>query len=259
MVDGDDVASIAFDAGINFFFLTADMHWPLYENARRGLAKLLASRKGIRDEIVVGVVSYCTQPEFCTLPFRELLDAMPGLRRIDVAIAGGAHAGEILGRLPVYRTHRQNAFLGVRAIGASFHDRSAALDAIEHELFDVAFVRYNPTHPGAREDLFPSLSRESASAVFNFSSTNGHLSRNRLRALGLSNHQWLPKVTDYYRFAISRPEIAGLLCALRTGREIRALERALATGPLAEDEETYLINLSRLDRGEVELRRKRSR
>ena len=26
-----ETISAAFDAGINFFFLTADMHWPLYE------------------------------------------------------------------------------------------------------------------------------------------------------------------------------------------------------------------------------------
>ena len=31
----------AFDAGINFFFLSTDLHWPLYENARRGLRQLL--------------------------------------------------------------------------------------------------------------------------------------------------------------------------------------------------------------------------
>src|SRR6059058_6236261 len=46
----------AFDAGINFFFVTADMHWPLYEPTRRGLADLLARGPGTRDRVVVAGV-----------------------------------------------------------------------------------------------------------------------------------------------------------------------------------------------------------
>ena len=38
----------AYDAGINFFFVTADMHWPLYRGVREGLALLLSRRGGIR-------------------------------------------------------------------------------------------------------------------------------------------------------------------------------------------------------------------
>ena len=83
----------AFDAGINFFLLTADMHWPVYEPTRRGLADLLRRGGGIRDDIVVAAVSYVAQPEFCHLPFREVLDAIPALGRLDVTLAGavGAH------------------------------------------------------------------------------------------------------------------------------------------------------------------------
>src|SRR5260221_8264578 len=72
----------AFDAGINFFFLTADMHWPIYEGLRRGLAMLFARGGDIRDRVVVAAVSYATQPEFCTMPFREVVNAVPGLDRL---------------------------------------------------------------------------------------------------------------------------------------------------------------------------------
>ena len=42
---GDSKAiSAAFEAGINCFLLTADMHWPLYREARRGLKDLFATR-----------------------------------------------------------------------------------------------------------------------------------------------------------------------------------------------------------------------
>src|SRR5688572_28146132 len=76
-VDDPSVVPAAFEAGINFFFITADMHWPLYEPVRRGLRDLLQSKPSARDEIVVGVVSYVTQPEFCWVPFEEVLAEIP--------------------------------------------------------------------------------------------------------------------------------------------------------------------------------------
>jgi len=36
-----DTVVAAYEAGINFFFVTADLHWPLYDGIRRGLAKPL--------------------------------------------------------------------------------------------------------------------------------------------------------------------------------------------------------------------------
>src|SRR4051812_39900076 len=46
MVGEPATVPAAFDAGVNFFFVTADMHWPLYEMTRRGLADLLARGGG---------------------------------------------------------------------------------------------------------------------------------------------------------------------------------------------------------------------
>src|SRR5262245_7779800 len=68
-VEDPDTISTAFDLGINFFFLTADMHWREYDSTRRGLSDLLQRRGGVRDKIVVAVASYVTQPEFTYLPF----------------------------------------------------------------------------------------------------------------------------------------------------------------------------------------------
>jgi hypothetical protein len=113
----------AFDAGINFFFITADLHWPGYEAARRGVRELLARGPGIRDQIVVAGVCYQTRPIFCYSPFQELLHEMPGLGRLDVLIAGAVYGDEQGKRFPVYQGHRETGFLGARAIGMSFHDR----------------------------------------------------------------------------------------------------------------------------------------
>src|SRR5262245_60308201 len=62
----------AFDAGINFFFLTADLHWPSYEQNRRGLRMLLQRGGGIRDRLVIAAASYVGSAEMGFAALREL-------------------------------------------------------------------------------------------------------------------------------------------------------------------------------------------
>jgi hypothetical protein len=124
------VIPAAFELGINFFFVTTDMHWPLYEASRQGLRDLFASRPGLRDEIVVAGACYPTQPEFCVAPFQELVQALPGLGRVDLLVAGGSCAADLLPRVNVMRGVA--TALGARAVGASFHDRRAAATAANH-------------------------------------------------------------------------------------------------------------------------------
>jgi hypothetical protein len=253
MVGDARVVPAAFDAGANFFFLTADMHWPLYEPLRRGLADLFARGGGVRDEVVVGAVSYVTQPEFCLLPFREVVDAVPGLERVDVTIAGGAYAADFAARLPRYRAHREGALAGVRATGASFHDRRAARDAVTGELLDLAFVRYNAEHRGAEEDLFPALPTPRRALVYAFKTTSGHLDEEARRRVGLAADDWQPELTCRYRFALARPELDGLLCALDEERHVAELDEALARGPLDAEETQYLCDLGDLSAGRARL------
>ena len=52
MVDDPKTVAAAYEAGINFFFVTADMHWPLYSPLREGLKRLL-KQKRVRERIVV--------------------------------------------------------------------------------------------------------------------------------------------------------------------------------------------------------------
>jgi len=267
----------AFDAGINFFFLTADMHWPLYRNSRRGLRELLARGHGVRDQIVVAAVCYPTQPEFCSMPFEERLEEIPGLDRLDVLIAGGAYAGEFAARLPVYQEHRRTGFAGCRAIGATFHDRSAALRALVENAVDIAFVRYNSGHAGARRDLFPHLglgkgvrsllceapsgpfrqktSDTFSSLLFGFKSTFGYVRPEQMTAMGLPGKDyWQPMFTDHYRFALSRPELDGLLIAPGTPKELHALAEALEKGPLDEEEQTYLMHAALVAQGRARVK-----
>lgn len=255
MTSTDETVSVAFDAGINFFFFTADMHWPLYEMTRRGLQKLLARGGGIRDQIVVAVVSYTPQPEFCSAPFMEALEAVPGLERVDVLVAGGSYAPELLNRLQVYQQHLEQGFLGNRAIGSTFHDRPASVQAYNHHLVDIAFIRYNTVHPGARYDVFPLLKKDSSVLLYNFKNVMGYAPPSFLQQMGLSRDHWFPQVTDHYKFILARPEFHGILCAPNTPEHVRALHDAIEENPLSEEEENYLINLGEVVQGRAVLAR----
>ncbi len=253
MVGGPEVIPAAFDAGINFFFVTADMHWPYYEKTRKGLEMLLSRGGGIRDEIVVGTVSYATQLEFCSSPHREVIESVRGLERIDVAIAGGAYAHEFMSRVQVYERHRHDRFMGTRAIGTTFHDRAAARLAYQGEMVDIAYIRFNPLHPGARLDLFPLLKRKTSTLLYNFKNTMGYLSEEDFRQLGLDEDQWRPEHTDFYRFVLSDPHFDGVLCGLNEPGHVDALVRAMEQGPLDSEEAQYMSDLGDLVTGRVSL------
>jgi hypothetical protein len=248
LVSDPAIVPAAFEAGINFFFVSADMHWPVYEQTRRGLEQLVADNPAARDQIVLGLVAYVTQPEFCWMPFQEVLEAMPALGRVDLTIAGGSYSDEIGRRLNVFGEHKRRAYLGVRATGATFHDRAAMLPVLDEQRVDIAFVRYNPVHPGAAHDLFPHV-REDHPLLFNFKSTFGHMTEEEYAAVGVGDEFWRPHQTDYYRFALTQPALDGVLCALPRVESVRELSDALAKGPLDEDDHQYLLDLGELARG----------
>ena len=242
--------SHAFDRGINFFFLTADMHWPLYEGLRRGLQDLLARSPSVRDRIVVAVVAYVTQPEFCHLPFLEALQAVPGLGHIDVTVAGGSYKSDFAARREQFALHRR---MGVRAFGVSFHERRMAAAAFREKLVDIGFVRYNALHPGAEKDFFPHVPARRKALLYNFTSTQGFLRPERYAQLGMTDAYWQPAITDYYRFVLERPEINGLLCAPRTPAEVDGMLEALEAGGLTEEERVYMRDLAELSMGKARL------
>lgn len=235
----------AFEMGINFFFLSTDMHWPLYEASRKGLKALLARRKGIRNEVVIAGACYLTQPEFSIMPFQELVASVPGLARLDVLVAGGVHGPDLLPRAAVLR--RIAARNSAGAIAASFHDRQTALAAANHHIVDLCYVRYNPVHPGARHDLMPHLGPDHP-PLFNFKSMRGFVPHERLRALNIDRSLWYPEASDYFRYALSRPQMAGLLFSVDYRRQLVELDAAMVRGGLTAEEEEHLEELAILTR-----------
>jgi hypothetical protein len=241
----------AYEEGVNFFFVTADLHWPLYDGVRKGLAKLLAGSPSRRDQIVVGVVSYLDNPLFGALQFHEVTNEIAGLNRVDLLIAGAVSSDQsFYSRVEAMSRARAAGQHGARAIGATFHQRPLALVAQQYGMLDISFIRYNSAHPGASRDLFPYLSGRSI-PVFNFKSTMSQVTPETFDKLNLGKTYWRPEACDYYRFVLTRPEIDGILCSPLQPGEMRQLAKALAQGPLTPDQEAYMIWLSSLVHAQV--------
>lgn len=250
MVGDPRTVVAAYDAGVNFFFVTADMHWPLYEGTRRGLEMLFARSPSAREDVVVAGVSYVTQPEFSLAPYLELIEGVRGLGRLDVLVAGGAYQNDGAARVALCRDHaRTGRVPSPRAVGVSVHERAAAAPLVNRGSSDVTFVRYNAAHPGADVDVFPHLAEGREGLVFGFKSTSAHVDEVRCAALGLAPDDWRPRVTDHYRWSLTRAELDGLLCGLSSPAQVEALDAALGEGPLDDEEHTYLHDLARLDAG----------
>ncbi|HYD68819.1 hypothetical protein [Azospirillum sp.] len=235
----------AYEMGVNFFFLTSDLHWPLYQGLRDGLVELFKRGPSVRDEVVVAVVSYLDQPLFSYLQFNEVIDSVPGLERVDVLMAG-AVPGEanLYSRFNSIHGARNARHFGGRALGASFHHRPSALVSVNANLLDINFIRYNTSHPGAVNDVFPYIRPDRTGLIFNFKSTMSQVTPEQFRKMGLGDRYWLPRTTDYYRFALTVPGMDGILCSPQSPAEFEQTVEAMNAGPLTPQEEAYMRWLS---------------
>jgi hypothetical protein len=167
-------------------------------------------------------------------------------------VIGGAYGHEFSSRHAIYRENVRRGEFGARAVGTTFHDRAAALGAINDSMVDLAFARCNPVHPGARKDLYPKL-RPSPTRVFNFNSMIGYTKPEALTEFGITDDHWHPAPTDHYRFALAHPAVDGLLCSLHHPSEVHALARAMEQPQLDDEELTYMVDLAKLVGGSMRL------
>jgi hypothetical protein len=241
----------AYDLGINFFFVTTDMHWPLYENLRKGLEMLFA-RGVAREDVVVAGVAYVAQPEFTFVPFKEVADNIKGLVGVDIFVSGGSYEKDLDpgGRIALYKRRAESpdeqarlASIRATASGASFHSRSAALTAINNDLVDIAFVRHNADHCLGHRSLFPCINDTHRTKVFNFASCRGCVPAGWLKGQGYDD-VWDPEVEDHYRMVLSEPHVDGILCAPRGIKQLLAIQEALAKGPMSTEDMEHMMAIA---------------
>jgi acetyl-CoA carboxylase carboxyl transferase subunit beta len=195
-----------------------------------------------------GLLSLMQMAKTCAALKRLAGVPLPFISVLTDPTMGGVSAGDFKPRLPVYQRHRANGFAGCRAIGASFHDRPTARAAIDPELVDLAFVRFNAGHPGAEKEIFPGVKAGRRTRLYNFKNIDGWVTPEKLDALGLDPRSWKPHPVDHYRFALSQPALDGVLAAFSHPREVRQLADALAFGPMPEEQQRYLKKLAQAKR-----------
>ncbi|MFO0665440.1 MAG: hypothetical protein U0174_15905 [Polyangiaceae bacterium] len=252
MVSDPRTIPYAFDAGINFFFVSTDLHWPLYEPTRKGLKMLLARSPSIREQVVIAGASYITQVGFWRNAYPELIISVPRLSYIDVPVIGATYTDFNRRRaeygigLPLAKKGEHRT---TRAFGCSFHDREVAAEALSDREIDIAFVRYNTAHLGLEKEVLPSMSALRGNPrprLFTFSTTKSFLDASRFGNVKGKPLPWQPRRVDHYRFALTQKRIDGILCSPMKPREVRGIVDALAEGPLKAEELDYMRRLPHL-------------
>jgi hypothetical protein len=251
VLEDPSTVSAAYEAGFNFFFVTGDLHWPRYELLRRGLRDLL-SRPSVRDSVVIACASYLTQHDFADGPLAELLEEVPRMGAVDLYVMGGTYLRDLLPRLSTANALRDYKRFGIRSLGATFHEREAAVYAQRHALVDFACVRYNAEHTRARTEVFPMLRPDSPTLLYNFLNIPRVWNPKLFEKPALEGY-WRPETTDFYRFNLTNTPFDGLLMALANPKQLEQFQAALEQGPLEAEEVTYLVDLCELATGQASM------
>lgn len=253
MVADPKIIPAAFDAGVNFFFVSVDMSWHYFEKVRRGLAMLLERGGGIRDDFVVCAGTYLAQPELCSTGLFELLRLLPELERIELPIIGGTRPADFWARLEDKRRLVERGRFGARGVGATFQDALAAVDAVNHGLVDLAVAQHNSVARTVRDAVLPALAVGARSLFYGHSSKNGAPTPEQYAKLGLDPESWIPGPVDHYRYALTHARVDGVLFAMGGIDYLEELIAGLEEGPLDQDELDYMSNLGDVVAGRATL------
>lgn len=135
-----------------------------------------------------------------------------------------------------------------RAIGISIHDRPRAGRLAEDSPLDALMIRYNASHPGAEQDIFPHCAKRRP-AIIAYTATDWR--KLLKRPSGWSGP--VPTAGDCYRFCLSNPTVDLVLCGAGNGRELEENLRALERGPLSPDEMAWMRRFGRVVAGKPPL------
>jgi aryl-alcohol dehydrogenase-like predicted oxidoreductase len=121
------------------------------------------------------------------------------------------------------------------AIGVSIHDRPRAGRLAEDSPLDALMIRYNASHPGAEQDIFPHCEKRRP-AIIAYTATDW-------RKLLKAPRGWtgpVPTAGDCYRFCLSNPTVDLVLCGAGNQKELDENLKALEKGPLSPEEMAWM-------------------
>jgi aryl-alcohol dehydrogenase-like predicted oxidoreductase len=226
---GPEGLALAFDHGINCFYW-GSLRRPGFGRGIRELA-----RRG-RERIVVVLQSYTRWP-----PAWMRLTLESGLRRLgldyaDVLLLGWYNRRPPQPLLDAALELREQG--RVRYLMMSGHQRTFFPVMARDGIFDLFMVRYNAAHRGAEREVFPALPappERPGICAYTATRWGSLLDPKRLPA-----DERVPTAGDCYRFCLSHPAVDMVLCGPADTEQVRVACKALAAGPLSEDELAWM-------------------
>jgi len=122
-----------------------------------------------------------------------------------------------------------------RAVMISCHHRPTFATYIADPSYGAIMVRYNAAHRGAEQEVFPHLQTTRPGVVAYTATRWG-----TLLDPALLGGEPVPRGSDCYRFALSRPEVDVVIAGPKNGAELDEALAALDRGPLDTDERAWL-------------------
>jgi aryl-alcohol dehydrogenase-like predicted oxidoreductase len=210
----------------------------LYWGSRRrdgfGRAIARAARRD-RAKLCVVVQSY-SRTAFSLGPSLDL-----ALRRLGTEYADALLLGWWNSEPPARILDRARELVDAgkaRSVMVSCHHRPTFASYIAEPAYDSIMVRYNAAHRGAETEVFPALARQARPpGVVAYTATRwgALLDRSVVPAA-----ESLPRASDCYRFALSRPEVDVVLAGPANGAELDEAMTALDRGPMSADELAWM-------------------
>jgi aryl-alcohol dehydrogenase-like predicted oxidoreductase len=128
------------------------------------------------------------------------------------------------------------------AVMVSCHHRPTFEKYIADPAYGAIMVRYNAAHRGAETEVFPYVGAtipqpDGAPGVVAYTATRwGALLDPTLVPKG----EPVPRASDCYRFALSRPEVDVVIAGPKNGEELDEALAALDRGPMSDDELAWM-------------------
>lgn len=249
----------AFDAGINYFFYSADLHHHLYLSMAPALRRLCGRGSATRSSVVLATVTYVNRPRLLPgilfdqfrelkidfidvlfwgcigaedrLPFAACMQSSPYIRGPGTAIS--AYIEKLQGVSEELK--RMGA---VRYVGASFHSLDVAQEWIGSPALDVMMVRYNPAHRAGASRVLDKLPRaaERRQGTVTFKATTAASGPLFRTPQTFQCDDRVANAATYYRYPLSHPNVDVCLAGLKSRVEIDEALRAVRKGPLTEEE-----------------------
>jgi aryl-alcohol dehydrogenase-like predicted oxidoreductase len=226
---GPEDLALAFDHGINYFYW-GSLRRPGFGRGIRALARRA------REQIAVVLQSYTRWP-----PAWMRLMVESGLRRLGLEFADVLLLGWHNHRPPqaILDAAQELRMQGrVRYLMMSGHRRTFFPEMAGEGIFDLFMVRYNAAHRGAEREVFPALpAPPERPGICAYTATRwGTLLDPKRTPPGGP----VPSAAECYRFCLSHPAVDMVLCGPADTEQVRVACKALAAGPLSEDELTWM-------------------